>query len=58
VGGGALDKQYKSIKASLTISNILHSGPCIGKSVNKESVSNDHIKYSGHCTLCWFFLTL
>ena len=38
--GGALDKQYKAIKASQTISSILHSGPygiCrIRKPVNKE----------------------
>ena len=45
MGGGALDKQYKG---SPTISSILHSGPYgiyyIRKPVNKESVSNDHIK--------------
>ena len=48
VGGGALDIQYKAIKASPTISSILHSGPYgiyhVRKPVNKESVSNDHIK--------------
>jgi hypothetical protein len=48
VGGGALDKQYKAIKASPTISSILHSGPYgiyrIRKPVNKESVSYDHIQ--------------
>ena len=27
VGGGALDKEYNAIKASPTLSNILHSGP-------------------------------
>jgi hypothetical protein len=27
VGGGGLDKQYKAIKPSPTISSILHSGP-------------------------------
>jgi hypothetical protein len=47
-GGGALDKQYKAIKASPTISSILHSGPFgihhIRKPVNKESVSNYHTK--------------
>jgi hypothetical protein len=47
-GGGALDKQYKAIKASPTISSILHSGPYgsyrIRKPFNKESVSYDHIK--------------
>ena len=48
VGGGALDKQYKAIKASPTISSILHRGPYgiyhIRKPVNKESVSDDHIE--------------
>ena len=48
VGGGALDKQYKVIKASQTISSILHRGPYgiyhIRKPVNKESVSDDHIE--------------
>jgi hypothetical protein len=47
-GGRALDKQYNAIKASPTISSILHSGPYgsyhIRKPVNKESVSNDFIK--------------
>jgi len=47
-GWGALDKQYKALKASPTISTTLHSGPYgiyhIRKPVNKESVSNDHIK--------------
>jgi hypothetical protein len=47
-GGGALDKQYKAIKASPTISSILHSGPYgsyhIRKTFNKESVFCDHIK--------------
>jgi hypothetical protein len=47
-GGGALDKQYKALKASPTISSILHSGPFgiyhIIKPVNKESVSYYHIK--------------
>jgi hypothetical protein len=47
-GGGALDKQHKAIKASPTISSILHSGPYgiyhIKKIVNKESVSYYHIK--------------
>ena len=48
VDGGASDKQYKAIKASPAISSILQSGPYgiynIRKPVNKESVSNDHIK--------------
>jgi len=48
VGGGASDKPYKAIKASPTISSILHSGPYgvyhIRKPGNKESVSSDHIK--------------
>ena len=44
MGGGALDEQQKAIRGSPTISNILHNGPCISKPVNKESVSNDHIK--------------
>ena len=48
VGGGASDKPYKAIKASPTISSVLHSGPYgvyhIRKPVNKESVSNNHIK--------------
>jgi hypothetical protein len=48
VGGGELDKQYEAIKASPTVSSILHIGPygiyLIRKPVNKESVSNDHIK--------------
>jgi hypothetical protein len=48
VGGGGLDKQYEAIKASPTVSSILRSGPYgiyhIRKSVNKESVSIDHIK--------------
>ena len=48
VCGGALDKQYKVIKACPTVSSILHSGPYgiyhIRKSVNKESVSNGYIK--------------
>ena len=48
VSGEALDKQYKTIKASAIIFSVLHSGPYgrshIRKPVNKESVSNDHIK--------------
>jgi hypothetical protein len=48
VGGEELDKQYEAIKASPTVSSILHSGPYgiyrIRKPVNKESVSSDHIK--------------
>jgi len=48
VGKGALEKQYKAIKASPTISSILHSGPYgiyhVRKPVNKESASSDHIK--------------
>jgi hypothetical protein len=48
VGVGGLDTQYKAFKASPTISSILHSGPYgssnIRKHVNKESVSNYHIK--------------
>jgi hypothetical protein len=48
VGGGGLDKQYKAIKSSPTLSTILHCGPYgnyhIRKPVNKEIVSNDHIK--------------
>ena len=43
-----MDKQYKAIKASPTISSILHRGPYdvyrIRKPVNKDSVSSDHIK--------------
>jgi hypothetical protein len=48
VGGGALGKQYKAIKASPTISSILHSGPYgsyhIRKPFNKESICNKYIK--------------
>ena len=45
VGGATSDKQYKAIKASPTISSILHSGLYhIRKPVNKESVSIDHFK--------------
>ena len=62
VGGGALDKQYKAIKASPTISSVLHIGPYglrrIGKPVNKKvfpmTILNNN-KYSGHCTLYWGF---
>ena len=46
--GGGLDKQNEAIKASPTISSILHSGPYgiyyIRKALNKESVSYDHFK--------------
>jgi hypothetical protein len=48
VGGGGLDKQHKAIKASPTISCVLHSSPYgifhIRKPVNKESVSSDHME--------------
>jgi hypothetical protein len=48
VGGGELDEQYKAIKASLTISSILHSGPYgsyhIRKPDNKECICNEYIK--------------
>jgi len=43
-----MDKQYKAIKASPTISSILQSSPYgiyfIRKSLKKESVSTAHIK--------------
>ena len=48
MGGRALDKQYKAIKASPTISSVLQSGSYgiyqIRTPVNKESVSNEHSK--------------
>jgi hypothetical protein len=48
VGGGALDKQQKAIKASPTISSILHNDPYgsyhIRKPVNKESICIEYIK--------------
>jgi hypothetical protein len=48
VGGGALDKQQKAIKASPTISSILLSGPYgsyhIRKPVNKDSICSEYIK--------------
>ena len=61
VGGGALDKQYKAIKASPTICSILHSGLYgiyhIGKPVNKEfpNVILNNNKYSVHCLGFFFF---
>jgi hypothetical protein len=47
VGGGALDKQYKAIKASPAIFSILHSGPYgsyhVRKPVNNISICNEYV---------------
>jgi len=52
VGGGASDKQYKAIKASPTISSVLHSGPYgvyhIRKPVVYEETTNPSSSFHLH----------